>query len=76
VGLRLSLAENAGSNPSEGIDVLSVVGVVFCQVEVYATGLSLDQRSPTEFGVSDCDRRTSNRRPRPTNIFEPGEKNK
>jgi hypothetical protein len=52
---------------------LSVVSVVFCHVEVSATGRSLDQSSPTEFGVSDCDRRTSYRMPRPTKVIEPGE---
>jgi len=30
------------------------------------TGRSFIQRSPTECGVSECDRRTSYRRPRPT----------
>jgi hypothetical protein len=68
-----SLAGNADSNPSGGIDVLSAVGVVFCQVEVSATGRSLDQRSPTEFDLSDCDRQASYRRPRPTKVVEPGE---
>jgi hypothetical protein len=32
------------------------VSDVCCQVEVTASGLSLVQRSPTEFGVSECDR--------------------
>ena len=32
------------------------MSVVCCQVEVTATGLSLVQRSLTEFGVSECDR--------------------
>jgi hypothetical protein len=35
------------------------VSVVCCQVEVSATGWSLVQRSPTECGVSECDRETS-----------------
>jgi hypothetical protein len=35
-----------------GHGCLSVVSVVCCQVEVFATGWSLVQRSPTEFGVS------------------------
>jgi hypothetical protein len=36
------------------------VSVVCCQVEVYATGWSLVQRSPTECGVSNvCDHETS-----------------
>jgi hypothetical protein len=35
------------------------VSVVCCQVEVSATGWSLVQRSPTECGVSECDREAS-----------------
>jgi hypothetical protein len=35
---------------------LSLVSVVSCQVEIFASGLSLVQRSPTECGVSECDR--------------------
>ena len=38
---------------------MSVVSVVCCQVEVYATGRSLVQRSPTDCGVSECDLETS-----------------
>jgi hypothetical protein len=38
---------------------LSVVSVVFCQLEVSTTGRSLVQRSPTECGVSECDREAS-----------------
>jgi hypothetical protein len=45
---------------------MSVVGVVCCQVEVFATGQLLVQRSPTECGVSECDLEISiMRRPRP-----------
>ena len=47
-----SPAEIVGSNPTGGMDVLSVVSVLCCQVEVSATGWSLVQRSPT-----DCVRR-------------------
>jgi len=32
------------------------MGVVCCQVEVFASGWSLVQRSPTECDVSECDR--------------------
>ena len=39
-----------------GHGCLSVVSVVCRQVEVSATGRSLDQRSHTECGVSGCDR--------------------
>jgi len=35
---------------------LSPVSVVCCQVEVSATSRSLVQRSPTDCGVSECDR--------------------
>jgi len=43
-----------------------------CQVEVSATGRSLNQRSSTECGVSECDLEASTvRRPRPTGAFEP-----
>jgi hypothetical protein len=43
------------------------VGVVCCQVEVSATGWSLVQRSPTECGLSECDRVASTmRRPWPS----------
>jgi hypothetical protein len=38
---------------------LSLVIVVWCQVEVSATGWSLVQRSPTEYVVSECDREAS-----------------
>jgi hypothetical protein len=50
-----------------GHGCLSVVGVVCCQVEISATSWSLVQRSPTECGVSECDREASiMRRPWPT----------
>ena len=43
---------------------MSVLSVVCCQVEVPASGQSLVQGSPTERGVSECDRGVSlNRRP-------------
>jgi hypothetical protein len=57
----LSLAGIKGSNPAGGggYRCLSLVSVVCCQVEVSATGWSLVQRSPTDCGVSECDRETS-----------------
>ena len=43
------------------------LSVVYCQVEVSATGWSLIQRIPTECGVSECDREASTlRKPWPT----------
>jgi hypothetical protein len=50
----LSLAAIAGSNPAGGHGCLSVVNVVWCQVDFSASGLSLVQRSPTHCGVSLC----------------------
>ena len=38
---------------------MSLVSVVCCQAEVSASGRSLVQRSPTERGVSECDREGS-----------------
>jgi hypothetical protein len=67
-----SLAVIAGSNPARGHGYLSLVSVVFCQVEGTAEGRSLVQRSPTECGVSECDREASvRRRSRPTRAVEP-----
>jgi hypothetical protein len=42
-----------------GHGCLSLVIVVYCQVEVSATSWSLVQRSRTECGVSECDREAS-----------------
>ena len=53
------------------MDVLTVVSVVCCQVEVSATGRSLVQRSPIECGVSECDLETcTSRRPRLARVIE------
>ena len=49
-----SLAGIVGSNITEGMDVLSVVSDVCCQVEVSATRRSLVQLSPTDCGASLC----------------------
>jgi hypothetical protein len=44
-----------------------VVSVVCCQIEISASGRSLVRRSPTECGVSECDRKASTvRLPWPT----------
>ena len=46
---------------------LSLVSVVFCHVEVSASGWSFVQRSTTDCGVSECDREASTmRKPWPT----------
>jgi hypothetical protein len=54
-----TLSGIAGSNPAGGHGCLSLVSVVCCQVEVSATSWSLVQRSPTDCGVSECDREAS-----------------
>jgi hypothetical protein len=48
-----SLAGVAGSNPPGGMDVC-LLWLLCCQVEVYAKGRSLVQRSPTDCGVTMC----------------------
>jgi hypothetical protein len=50
---------NCGFESCRGHGCLSLVNVVYCQVEVSASGWSLVQRSPTESGVSECDREVS-----------------
>ena len=60
---------------SRGLACLSPVSVVCCRVEDYATDRSLVQRSHTECVVSECDRGSSLRRPRPTRAVDPREKN-
>jgi hypothetical protein len=55
----LSLAGSAGLNAVGMHKCLPVVSVLCCQVEVFASGWSLGQRSPTECGVSECDREVS-----------------
>ena len=54
----LSLARIGASNPAGGTEVSRVI-VVCLQVEVSATGSSLVCRSPTDCGVSECDRENS-----------------
>jgi hypothetical protein len=58
-------------------EYLSLVSVMCCHVEISASGWSLVQRSPTECGVSECDREASiMRRPWPTRVVEPLQKRK
>jgi len=49
--LSCSLAGIACLNATE---LMSVVSDVYCQIEVSASGLLLDQRSPTDCGLSEC----------------------
>jgi len=64
-----SLVGTAGSNHARG---KSVVGVLCCKLEVSAKGRSHARRSPTECGVSQCDRGTCTmRRSGPTRVAEP-----
>jgi len=48
-----------GFESRRGHRYLSLVNVVYCQVEVSATGRSLVQWRPNECDVSECDRGTS-----------------
>ena len=50
-----SLSGIAGSNPTDDRDVC-LLWVLCCHVQVSASGWSLVQSSPTECGVSECDR--------------------
>jgi hypothetical protein len=66
-GLRPLACWDCGFELHRHYGCLSVVSVVCCQVEVSASGWSLVQRSPTECGVSECDREASiMRKPWPT----------
>jgi len=56
-----SLGGFAGSNPTGNMDVLSLVSVVCCQVEV-SIGLITRPESPIECGMSECDRKASTMR--------------
>jgi hypothetical protein len=66
-----SLAGIAGFQPGTWNSVVSVVSKVCCQIEVSATGRFLVQKSSTECDVSECDRGTSYRRPRPITAVQP-----
>ena len=67
-----ALAGIAGLNPAGGMNVLSLVSGMCSQVEVSTTDRFLVQRSPTERGVSECDRGTSTmRKPRHMRGDEP-----
>ena len=48
-----------GSNPVGRMQILFLVCVLCCQVEVSAPGWSLVHKSPTESSVSKCDREAS-----------------
>jgi hypothetical protein len=56
VGLRPHNCWDSGFESRRGLGCLSVVNVVCCQVEVFATVRSLVQRSPTDCGASESDR--------------------
>jgi hypothetical protein len=60
VGLRPLACWDCGFESRRRYGCLSLVIVVCCQVQVSATGWSLVQSSPTECGVSECDREASN----------------
>jgi hypothetical protein len=56
VGLQPLASWDYGSESCRGHGFLWLVSVVRCQVEAFATDRSLVQRSPTECGLSECDR--------------------
>jgi hypothetical protein len=56
VGLRPLDCWVCGFESRGAYECSSVVSVVCCQVEVSASGRSLVHRSPTDYGVSECDR--------------------
>jgi len=58
-GLRPLVSWDRVFETRRGHGCLSLVSVVCCQVEVSASGWSLLQRTPTECGVSECDREAS-----------------
>jgi hypothetical protein len=67
-----SLARIVVLNMTRGGGCLSLVSVIFGQVELLATRRSLVQRSPTACGVSKCGLETSARRRYwPTGVVEP-----
>jgi hypothetical protein len=72
VGLRFLACWDSGFEFRRGYGSLTLVIVVFCLVEVPATGQSLVRMSPKECSVPECDLETSTtRRPRPTRAVEP-----
>jgi len=60
VGLLPLACWDCGFESRRGHGCLSVVSVVCCQVEVSAADWSLVQSSPTDCGVSECDREVLN----------------
>ena len=77
VGLRPLAYWDCGFESRWQHGCLSRVSVVSCQVDVSASSWSLAQRSPTERGVSECDREASiEKRPCPTGGCEAIEKKK
>ena len=72
MSLRLLTCWYCGFECLQGHGCLSLVSVVCCQVGVSALGLSLAQRSLTNFGVSECDHDSSTlRRPCPSRAVVP-----
>jgi hypothetical protein len=54
-----SLVGIAGSNLAGGINICLLLSAVYFHVDVPGSGWSLIQSSPTECGVSECDREAS-----------------
>ena len=67
MGLRQFACWGYGFESCRDHGTLFLVSVEFCQEELSASGWSLVQRSPIEYGVSECDREGLNvRRPWPS----------
>ena len=76
VGLRLLACCDSGFESCRTCGCLFLMSDVLCQLKVSSTGRSLVQSSPTECGVSECDRGTSQRRSKPTETVQGEEEKK
>ena len=74
MALRLIAFWDCGFESLRWHGCLSLVSVVCCQVDVSASGWSLVQRSPSDWGVSDCDLKTSTMRSKTTRAVQPWKK--
>ena len=75
VGLRPLASWNCGFESRRRHGSLSLVSIVYCQVQVSVMGRSFVQSSPTKCRVSECDIATLTwRRPWPTTAVEPRKK--
>jgi hypothetical protein len=76
VVLRLLACCDSGFESRQRHGCLFLVSVVLCQLKVYSTGRSLVQSTPSECSMSECDRVTSEMRPKPTGAVQGEEEEK